>query len=148
MRFRTSRRIGFGHSDPAGIAFYPRFFEWFHDAFEEFVETATGVTYRSWILERRVGFPAVQVACEYRAPVQFGQVATIEVFPSRFTDRSATFEYRLRQAGELAATASIKVAFVDLRTQRSAPFPETHRVGFRDRIEALDDEAPRTERLR
>ncbi|MGF1511201.1 MAG: acyl-CoA thioesterase [Myxococcota bacterium] len=148
MRFRTQRRIGFGHSDPAGIAFYPRFFEWFHDAFEEMVEASTGVGYRTWVMERKLGFPAVQVACEYRRPVQFGDVADIEVFASRFTGRSATFEYRLRQVGQLAATASVKIVFLDMAMNRPRPFPVDAADGLRVYLEPLDDEAPQMDRLR
>ena len=93
---------GLGHiSDPAGIMYYPRFFEWFHDAFEGLFEAVLNTPYAEILGERRVGFPAVQVATEFRRPARFGELVWIEVFLSRLGDHSGTFEYRVRRDGVL-----------------------------------------------
>ena len=38
MRYSRPMRVRFGHADPAKIVYYPRFFEWFHDAMESMFE--------------------------------------------------------------------------------------------------------------
>lgn len=140
-------RVRFGHSDPARIVYYPRFFEWFHDIFESMFEDVFGLHYAAVLGERRVGFPAVQVACEFRKPATFGQLVDLEVFLSRLSDRSATFEYRVRRDGELLVSASVKVAAMDLDRQVSTSIPDDIRAAFAPYVEE-DTERPRTEKIR
>jgi YbgC/YbaW family acyl-CoA thioester hydrolase len=139
MRHSIARRVSFGHADPARIVFYPRFFEWFHEAFEQMFEPICGKTYAEVLDVHGVGYPAVQIACEYRAPARFGDLVTIEVFLSRLGERSATFEYRVRKDGVLLAAASIKVAGMDMRRQVAAPFPDEVRRAFAPYVESVED---------
>lgn len=140
-------RIRFGHTDPARIVYYPRFFEWFHDTFETFFEDVFRVHYAQVLNERRVGFPAVQVACEFKKPARFGELVDLEVFLSRIGEHSATFEYRVRRDGELLVTASVKVVVVELDTMRPRSFPEDVRQAFLPYVEA-DDERPDPSKIR
>lgn len=140
-------RVRFGHSDPARIVYYPRFFEWFHDIFESMFEDVFGLDYASVLRDRKVGFPAVQVACEFKRPATFGELVDLEVFLSRLSERSATFEYRVRREGLLVCTASVKVAAMDLDTHTSTTIPADLRAAFTPYVEE-DDERPRTEKIR
>jgi 4-hydroxybenzoyl-CoA thioesterase len=147
MRHKKQMRVRFGHSDPARIVYYPRFFEWFHDIFESMFEEVFKLHYAAVLNERRVGFPAVQVACEFLKPATFGELVDIEVFLSRLSERSATFEYRVRRSGELLVTASVKVAAMDLDKHVSAKIPEDIRQAFQPYVES-DTELPATDRIR
>lgn len=147
MRHRKQMRVRFGHSDPARIVYYPRFFEWFHDIFESMFEDVFGLHYAAVLKERRVGFPAVQVACEFKKPATFGELVDLEVFLSRLGERSATFEYRVRRDGELLVTASVKVAAMDLDQFVSTAIPNDIRAAFLPYLEA-DQEFPATDRIR
>ena len=139
----------FGHTDPAGIVYYPRFFEWFHDAMEATFDAVCDRPYATLLSEEDVGYPAVQVACEYLAPVRFGEIVEIEVFLSRLSRRSATFEYRVRSGtGELRATASIKIATMRISEHRSAEMPKSVADAFAPYVETDDTEAPDTSRIR
>jgi 4-hydroxybenzoyl-CoA thioesterase len=140
-------RVRFGHTDPARIVYYPRFFEWFHDIFESMFEDVFKMHYAAVLNERRVGFPAVQVACEFLKPATFGELVDLEVFLSRLGEKSATFEYRVRREGVLLVTASVKVAAMDLDQHVSARIPEDIRAAFAPYVEA-DEERPATERIR
>jgi 4-hydroxybenzoyl-CoA thioesterase len=147
MRHKKQMRVRFGHTDPARIVYYPRFFEWFHDIFESMFEDVFHLHYAAVLKERRIGFPAVQVACEFKKPATFGELVDLEVFLSRLGERSATFEYRVRRDGQLLVTASVKVASMDLETMVSAPIPEDIRTAFAPYVEE-DDERPASERIR
>jgi 4-hydroxybenzoyl-CoA thioesterase len=147
MRHRKQMRVRFGHADPARIVYYPRFFEWFHDIFESMFEDVFHLDYASVLRDRKVGFPAVQVACEFKRPATFGQLVDLEVFLSRLGERSATFEYRVRHDGVLLVTASVKVASMDLDRFISAPIPEDIRAAFAPYVEE-DDERPNMQRIR
>ena len=147
MRFEKNLRVRFAHVDGAGIAFYPRYFEWFHDAFEDFFEAVFGLSYAEIIAAEGIGYPTVQIAHEYRRPAHFGDVLKIEVFISRLTARSATFEYRVWRDGELLATASIKIVGMGMQSHAPESFPAHIQEGLAAYVEQ-DEEGPRTERLR
>src|SRR6266436_6043673 len=70
MAFRTSVPVRFGDVDHAGIVFYPKFFVYFHEAFERFFDDAR-ITYERLIAERRIGFPTVHIDCDYLAPLRY-----------------------------------------------------------------------------
>ncbi|MFO0723544.1 MAG: thioesterase family protein [Myxococcota bacterium] len=147
MRYSRPMRVRFGHADPAGIVYYPRFFEWFHDAFEAMFEAVTGRPYAEILQGTRAGFPAVSLATEFKAPARFGELVEVEVFLSRLSERSGTFEYRVRRMGALLATASVKVSVIDLDTMRSRPWPPELRAQFEPYVEE-DAERPDGSRLR
>jgi 4-hydroxybenzoyl-CoA thioesterase len=148
MRFRQRMRVRFGHSDPARIAYYPRFFEWFHDAFEAMFEQVLGIHYAQVLETHQVGYPAVQSACEWKRPARFGDDVMLEVFLSRLGARSATFEYRVKRDGELLATASVKIAAMHMVEQTSAAIPEPVRQALLPYVEDVPEEQPDLSRLR
>jgi 4-hydroxybenzoyl-CoA thioesterase len=147
MRLTKIIRVRFGHADPARIVYYPRFFEWFHDTFETWFDEVLRINYADVLNGRRVGFPTVQVATEFRRPARFGELLDVEVFLSRLTERSGTFEYRVRRDGLLLATASIKVVAMNLDDHTSTSIPEDIRAAFEPYVEQ-DDERPDSDRLR
>jgi 4-hydroxybenzoyl-CoA thioesterase len=59
--WHTKHIVRFSHCDPAGIVFYPRFFEIVHDAKEDWFREAVGLPFRELIGERREGFPIVRL---------------------------------------------------------------------------------------
>lgn len=140
-------RVRFGHADPAKIAFYPRFFEWFHEAFEAMFEAITGMSYAEILERRRIGFPAVQALSDFRKAVRFGDLLEIEVFLSRLSPRSATFEYRLLKDRELMTAAAVKVAFVDLDHFRGTELPPDLAAALLPYVEQ-DPDLPDATRLR
>ena len=143
-------RVKFGHTDPARIVYYPRYFEWFHDVFEELFEAASGVSYARILGDQKVGFPAVQLATEYRGPASFGDMIELEVFLSRLTPRSGTFEYRVRdEAGTLLTAASVKCVVIEMDTFKPTTFPAQLQADLAKYLEeGDDDERPHPERLR
>ena len=52
MPFRTQVPVRFGDVDHAGIVYYPRFFIYFHEAFEDFFNE-NGFPYHVQLTERR-----------------------------------------------------------------------------------------------
>lgn len=147
MRFKKQIRVRFGHTDPARIVYYPRFFEWFHDTFEDMFEALLGMSYAEVLSSTGTGFPAVQVACEFVRPARFGELVEIEVFLSRLGEKSATFEYRVRREGTLLATASVKIAGIDMKKGVSSPLPDRVREVFAAYVEE-DEERPNSARIR
>lgn len=98
--------VRFADVDHAGIVYYPRFFHYFHLAFEELFRARMGPRAYVDLLDReRVGFPAVHAEADYRAPLRFGDTAQVELSVARLGASSITFGYRVVRAAEDAAGA-------------------------------------------
>jgi 4-hydroxybenzoyl-CoA thioesterase len=130
--FVAEVKVRFGDVDHAQIVYYPRFFHFFHVAFEELFERELGMRYADVVDGEHVGFPTVRTECDYRSPVRFGDALRIRVTCARLGGRSVTLRYRAERAkdGLLCAEARITTACVDMRTFTSQAIPEKYRVLF------------------
>ncbi len=139
MAFRTSVRVRFGDEDHARIVYYPRFFHFFHMAFEDFFDQQ-GHPYRT-CLDAGVGWPSVHAEADYRQPVRFGDDLDIEVSVPRIGTRSATFRYVGTRRGDdaPAVVGTVVVACIDMQTMKAQPIPDAYRVLFeRHRAPSLE----------
>ena len=126
--------VRFADVDHAGIVYYPRFFHYFHLAFEELFRSRIGPrAYVELLDEDRVGFPAVRAEAEYQTPLKFGDTAEIELAVERLGRSSITFRYEVWRAEEpglprlKCATGKVVAAVVDLAAFKSAPLPDAIR---------------------
>lgn len=131
MSFTYATPVRFADIDHAGIVYYPRFFHFFHLAFEELWRARIGPRAYAELLDRdRVGFPAVKAECEFRSPLRFGDTAEIELAIRRLGAKSITFQYQVFRAADaaaqpraLAAVGSVVTAVVDLARFVAIPVP-------------------------
>jgi 4-hydroxybenzoyl-CoA thioesterase len=132
-------RVRFGEIDRAGIVYYPRFFHYFHIAFEEFFADCVGVPYHVMLDEKRIGFPAVRVECDYESPLKFGDTLEVRISVVRVGRTSVTFRYQVWKKAEAArcADARVTVVCVQMDTFRPMTIPEPYRGAF---LKYLDDE--------
>jgi 4-hydroxybenzoyl-CoA thioesterase len=66
-------RIEWGDCDPAGIVFYPRYFEMFETCIAALFERATGLTkYQMLKTYQFSGYPVVQARAQFLAPAKYG----------------------------------------------------------------------------
>jgi 4-hydroxybenzoyl-CoA thioesterase len=124
MAFRTAVPVRFGDVDHAGIVFYPKFFVYFHEAFERFFDD-NGFAYHQLIGTRRVGFPTVHIDADYKQPLRYGDSLDLEVSVARIGRRSTTFRYvgYRHSDGQLACTAEITCACVDMERFEAIEIP-------------------------
>jgi 4-hydroxybenzoyl-CoA thioesterase len=126
MSFTFATPVRFADVDHAGIVYYPRYFHYFHLAFEELWRTRIGPRAYSELLDRdKIGFPAVRAECEFRAPLRFGDTAEIELSVAKLGEKSVTFRYRVHRADphQLAAEGRVVCAVVDLAKFVAIPTP-------------------------
>lgn len=135
--FTYATPVRFADVDHAGIVYYPRFFHYFHVAFEELWRARIGPHAYSELIDRdRIGFPAVRAECEFSAPLKFGDTAEIEVTIPRLGTKSITFRYVIHRAEDRVPCAEGKVicAVVDLAKFVAVPVPERVRDMLRDLV--------------
>ena len=131
MAYRTTIPVRFGDVDHAGIVYYPHYFIYFHEAFEDFFNDS-GHPYHEVLDVRKLGFPTVHIECDYKLPLRYGDAIDLEVTVTRVGQRSATFRYvgYRHRDGLLACTAEITVVCIEMTTFMSQPFPDFLRELF------------------
>ena len=137
--WHTKHIVRFSHCDPAGIVFYPRFFEIVHEAKEDWFREAVGLPFRELIVARREGFPIVRLECDFRAPSRLGDELDIAVGVARIGEASLHLHYALGCAGEPRLDVRTVVVHTNLASGRPAPID----ADLRRRFEAFMIDAPR-----
>ena len=125
---RTTR-IEWGDCDPAGIVFYPRYFEIFDTSTTMLVERATGMKKIEYLKAYDLaGHPVVETRARFRIPTRFGDEVEIETKLVSCGRSSFKLEHRLTLAGALAVEGSETRVWVgrdpsDPARMRSQPIP-------------------------
>jgi 4-hydroxybenzoyl-CoA thioesterase len=140
--FTFTMPVRFADVDHAGIVYYPRFFHFFHVAFEELFRARMGARAYVELLDRRhVGFPAVRAEADYKHPLRFGDLADIELSIARLGNKSITFRYRVFRAAEpdrarvLAAEGQVVCAVTDLTRFVAIGVPDDVKAMIADLVE-------------
>lgn len=122
--FRANRMIRFSHCDPAGIVYYPNYFDMFQALVEDWFNQSLEINYADYISRRRLGLPTVKVECEFLIPSKIGEVVTLELHVKRIGRSSITLTIDGKKGEELRARAHIVLVTTSLETHRSIPIPE------------------------
>jgi len=96
--------VRFGDCDPAGIVYFPRFFDFFHQAMETWFPAHLGFGYDSFVRDRKLGFPAVHTEADFKRPSRFGETIEIHQRVTRLGRSSIAFAYEVHGPDGLRAT--------------------------------------------
>jgi len=72
MAFIYEQKVMFKHCDPAGIVFYPRYFEMMNDVVEEFFEAELSWAFSK--MHETHGVPTVAISTQFKSPSRQGDV--------------------------------------------------------------------------
>lgn len=101
--FRRTIHIEWGHCDPAGIVFNPRFFEFFDASNWLLFEAALGIGARDIAAAYNIfSIPLVDARANFLKPVKFGDTPEITSRISEFRRSSFDVEHLLSVDGTLA----------------------------------------------
>lgn len=96
-------RIEWGDCDPAGIVYYPRYFEMFDTATAHLFERALGMTKRQYQAAYDfIGFPMVDTRARFFIPTRHGDDVVIETTIAAVRRSSFDVHHRLLKDGALA----------------------------------------------
>lgn len=138
MPFTTEALVRFADVDPAGIVFYPRYFEMLNGAVEDWFAKDLGVDFAALHLGRRLGVPTVKLEAEFAAPSRLGDVLEFAITPLRLGKSSCTIEVAVRCGGELRFRAEVALVCMDLERHKSAPWPDDLRAGIEKMLVPAD----------
>jgi len=96
-------RIEWCDCDPAGIIFYPRYFEMFDTSTTLLIERALGMNKIDYLKAYAfAGHPLVAARARFRQPTRFGDEVEIETRLTECGRTSFKLEHRLSKGGALA----------------------------------------------
>lgn len=132
---RRTVRIEWGDCDPAGIVFYPRYFEIFDASTSALFEHALGMTkYQALETFGFAGYPLARTRARFTRPTRFGDDVTVETTAS-LGRSSIAIDHRLSLGDMLCVEASETRVWVvrDPATGgiKSHPIPEAVLAKFR-----------------
>ncbi len=109
MPYRTNivaRRIQWGECDPAGIVYYPRYFEMFDEHLTAMFSAATGLSkYQMFQHYAFAGYPMVDTRAKFMIPCRFGDDVTIETTMTEAKRSSFHITHHIKKGDALAVEA-------------------------------------------
>ncbi|QUJ76986.1 acyl-CoA thioesterase [Sulfitobacter albidus] len=121
MAFDFPQKVLFKHCDPAGIVFYPRYFEMINDCVEAFFSDVIGVPFE--VLLRDGGVPTAEIAVKFRAPSRHGDRLILSLEPVTLTPKSFALKITATCAGEVRFVSDSTLVYVG-SDGRAAPWPD------------------------
>jgi acyl-CoA thioesterase FadM len=132
--FVHRRRVRWGDSDPARIAYTARFGDFAMEAIEAFFLDRLGAGFYELNLDHGIGTPFVRVEFEFRSPLTPRDTLETEVRLERLGGSSAAFALAGRVGVRLAFEAKLICACVAVAGPVMKPIPWPSR--FRDALAA------------
>jgi 4-hydroxybenzoyl-CoA thioesterase len=128
--FETTRVLRFGDCDPAGIAYYPRYFDLLNGVVEDWW-TTMGVTWRTLFLQRRIGLPTVRFEVDFRAPAFLGDTLVFSLAIARIGRKSVDLDHRVRRNAAILWQAKQILVPTSLETHKSIVWPDDLHAALR-----------------
>lgn len=123
-RFVALKYVRFGQCDPAGIIYYPRYFELCHEAKEDWFRAALGAPFEALVGEHGGGFPVVRLEAQFSAPSRLGDLLEIAVSVGRIGRSSLELDYECTCGGEARMRMQTVVVHTRLSEHASEPIPD------------------------
>ena len=126
--FRTTRTVRFSHCDPAGIIFYPRYFDLIHEAKEDWFKEALDWPFAPMISEMKNGFPIARLEADFKGPSRIGDELTIALSAPHVGTSALHLHYAVTCGTEPRLDARTVVVHVNLETGRPVPIGDALRA--------------------
>jgi 4-hydroxybenzoyl-CoA thioesterase len=130
--FRSRHLVRFSHCDPAGIVFYPRFFDLFSSALEDWFQSGIDSPFGGdFMVKRNLRVPSLSITAEFLRPCRMGDVLDLDVWVARVGRSSFELALAGSVAGEPRLRALWTMCVIDFATFKSTPIPEDLRARMR-----------------
>lgn len=100
--FRTTRRVEFADADMGGIVHFARYLVFMETAEHEFLRSLGSKAF-STSDGKTIGWPRVEVSCQYLSPAHYGDELEIHLRIARKGSSSLTYAITISTAGRLVA---------------------------------------------
>ncbi|QIG90236.1 acyl-CoA thioesterase [Chryseobacterium sp. POL2] len=119
MKFIKEQRIRFEHCDPAGIVFYPRYFEMLNGLMEDFFREVLEYPFEQ--MHQDSGIPTVDIKTQFKSPARLGDIISKTMFISKLGKTSCTYQYHFSLDNKTILEGEGTVVFVSLKNNGIEP---------------------------
>lgn len=128
--FQTTRQIHFEHCDPAGLIFYPRYFQLAHQAVEEWFHDGLGISHANLVVNERIGIPTVHLDAGFHAASRLEEILTFTIQVQKIGKSSVTLKIEAHCQAELRCRITQVIVFTQLDAEpiSSISIPEAIRT--------------------
>ncbi len=128
--FTTDIPVRFQHTDPAGIVFYPRYFEMINQIVEDWFAEGLGLDFHTLHARDGHGVPTVHIEADFVRPSRLGEVLTFALAVTRLGGSTFTLDVTASCGGEERLRATAVLAYVALGDVRAVPIPASLRAAM------------------
>ena len=126
--YRTEILVRFADCDPAGMVFYPRYFEMFNSLVEDWCREGLQFSFPELHAKYGWGLPTVHLEAEFPAPSFQGEILSGTLSVREIGTSSITLLIVLKGPdGVDRVRGNVVLVLIDLATKRPLPIPDNLR---------------------
>ena len=127
--YQTQVRVRFADCDPAGIVFYPRYFEMFNGLVEDWFRSALHAPFTEIVTQRGWGLPTVHLEADFVAPSRFDETLFATLTVNSLGTSSMGLDIVLSSSDkDDRVRGKVVLVLIDRATHRAIPWPNDLRA--------------------
>lgn len=128
---KTQVRVRYAETDQMGYLYYGNYGQYYEVGRVEMIRSL-GLTYKTLEEEHGVMMPVMSLNMRFVRPARYDELVTIQTTLRIMPDRFITFHVEIfNELGKLVNGGSVKLCFIDMKTNISVPVPEVLAVPLR-----------------
>ncbi|MBO6730286.1 MAG: acyl-CoA thioesterase, partial [Maricaulis sp.] len=120
--------------DPAGIVFYPRYFEMINATIEDWFRSI-GYGFDQMIMQDGFGVPTATIQVDFKAPSRLDDLVELELQLVRLGRSSIGLQINIQCEGELRAVVQQTLVFIRMEGNKPVRIPDSLRAGIERSME-------------
>ncbi|MDA5194744.1 acyl-CoA thioesterase [Govanella unica] len=133
--FQALVKVRFAHTDPAGIIFYPRYFEMLNQVMEDWFADGLGYSFREMVIGDDMGVPAVHVEADFTSASTLGD----DILFSLTVEHLGRSSCRVRVTGVVDGIVRVifrlTVVYAAMKDRSSTAWPDGLRARMAEFLE-------------
>ena len=121
MIYTRQIQIEFNHCEPAGIVFYPRYFEMTNSVVENFFNDVVGRSFASMHFGADNGVPTVAIEANFMAPSRLGDMVMFSLEVTKVGRSSVAMTIEAHLGEELRMRTDLTLVWI--AAMKAAPWP-------------------------
>jgi 4-hydroxybenzoyl-CoA thioesterase len=135
--FTLQQKVRFQHCDPAGIVFYPRYFEMINTTVEEWFAQRLGVPFETLHGPLGAAVPTASISVDFQAPSRLGEVLEFRLRPTRIGRSSVGLSIEAYCGAEKRLSMESTLVFTKEGASKPEPWPKDLRARISQELGAL-----------
>jgi 4-hydroxybenzoyl-CoA thioesterase len=128
--WRTPVMVRFSHCDPAGIVYFPRYFDMLNEVLEDWFPGALGLQHHHFIRDRRVGLGPAHAEADFYKPGLLGEALVFAVLVDRIGSASLALSIHAHRGEEPVLSGRLTIVTTSLELHRAIPIPDDLRAAL------------------